>query len=262
MQTIIFFDIDGTIVTEDGFMPESAVRAIRGARQKGSRTIINTGRTGMNVDPYIREIGFDGYIYGCGTAMEYAGETVFHITQTPQCSHEIVDLVRRTGMAVLYECPDTIHYDTKARMLPGLEMLLCHYESKHTSCADVPPECVTDWCIDKFVVWYDAESDLAAFRDGIAGQFELIDRGNCFAEMVPCGCSKATGMCRMLKLLDAQPSEVYAIGDSLNDRPMLELAGTGIAMGDHPMLHPYADYVTANLLDDGLEKALWHFGLI
>ena len=65
-----------------------------------------------------------------------------------------------------------------------------------------------------------------------------------------------------MALLHAGRANVYAVGDSLNDRPMMEAAGTGIAMGDNPMLHPYADYITANLADDGLEKALAHFNLI
>lgn len=258
----IFFDIDGTIVSEDGFLPESAVRAIRAARAKGNVTIINTGRTAMNVDDFIRDIGFDGCIYGCGTEMEYNGKSLFHETQSPQTTRDIVRLVRQTGTAVLYECPETIHYDSKARMLPGLRSLLEHYHGKGTAFYDVPPESKADWCMDKFVIWYDAESDLAAFQEGICGKFDYIDRGNGFAEMVPCGFSKATAMKQLMDLLGAKPEQVYAIGDSLNDRPMLELAGTGIAMGEGVMLHPYADYVTANLRDDGLEKALAHFGLI
>ena len=66
----------------------------------------------------------------------------------------------------------------------------------------------------------------------------------------------------VLSVRGADRSQIFAVGDSLNDRPMLEAAGTGIAMGDSPMLHPYADYITANLADDGLEKALAHFDLI
>lgn len=60
MKNFIFFDIDGTIISEDGYLPESAVRAIQAARKKGNATLINTGRTAMNVDPFLREIGFDG----------------------------------------------------------------------------------------------------------------------------------------------------------------------------------------------------------
>ena len=45
MKNFIFFDIDGTIISEDGYLPESAVRAIQAARKKGNATLINTGRT-------------------------------------------------------------------------------------------------------------------------------------------------------------------------------------------------------------------------
>ena len=225
MKNFIFFDIDGTIISEDGYLPESAVRAIRAARKKGNATLINTGRTAMNVDPFLREIGFDGFVYGCGTELEYNGKVLFHEKQTPVCSREIVELVRRTNVAVLYERSDAMFIDPGTRILPDLQKLLALYE-------------------------------------GLTGKFDYIDRGNRFAEMVPCGCSKATGMEKMMALLHAGRANVYAVGDSLNDRPMMEAAGTGIAMGDNPMLHPYADYITANLADDGLEKALAHFDLI
>ncbi len=83
MKNFIFFDIDGTIISEDGYLPESAVRAIQAARKKGNATLINTGRTAMNVDPFLREIGFDGYIYGCGTELEYDGKVLFHEKADP-----------------------------------------------------------------------------------------------------------------------------------------------------------------------------------
>lgn len=260
MQKLIFFDIDGTIIAEDGYLPESAVHAIHAARKKGNATIINTGRTAINVDAFLREIGFDGYIYGCGTQLDFEGKTLFHIEQTPIESRTIVQLIRSTNVAVLYERADAVFYDTKSRTLPGLENLLKIYSDKRVPFFDVPED--QNWCIDKFVIWYDNNSNLKEFQEGIHGKFDYIDRGNGFAEMVPCGYSKATGMKKMMQLLHASSEQVYAIGDSLNDRPMLELAGTGIAMGDNPMLHPYADYITANLREDGLEKALAHFDLI
>ena len=260
MQNFIFFDIDGTIISEDGYLPDSAVRAIQAARKKGNTTLINTGRTAMNVDSFLREIGFDGYIYGCGTELEYDGKILFHEKQTPACSREIVELVRRTNVAVLYERSDAMFLDRSTRILPDLEKLLQLYARKHVTVSDLPDD--ADWYTDKFVIWYDEKSDLAAFQTGLTGKFDYIDRGNHIAEMVPCGCSKATGMQKMMKLLGADRSHVFAIGDSLNDRPMLEVAGTGIAMGDNPMLHPYADYITANLAEDGLEKALSYFDLI
>ena len=50
MQNFIFFDIDGTIISEDGYLPESAVRAIQAARKKGNATFINTGRGAQIVE--------------------------------------------------------------------------------------------------------------------------------------------------------------------------------------------------------------------
>ena len=105
--------------------------------------LINTGRTAMNVDAFLREIGFDGYIYGCGTELEYDGKILFHEKQTPACSREIVELVRRTNVAVLYERSDAMFLDRSTRILPDLEKLLQLYARKHVTVSDLPDD--ADW---------------------------------------------------------------------------------------------------------------------
>ena len=118
----------------------------------------------------------------------------------------------------------------------------------------------TDFSFDKFVIAYDEQTDLKRFKAGIAEKFDYIDRGYGFGEMAQKTCSKKTGIEFVLKYHGLKKSDAYAIGDSLNDLPMFEGAGTSIAMGNGEKLKPYADYVTADLWHDGIYQAMEHFG--
>ena len=54
-----------------------------------------------------------------------------------------------------------------------------------------------------------------------------------------------------------------AFGDGENDMEMLRYVGIGVAMGNaSDAVKAAADYVTDTVDDDGIEKALRHFGLI
>ena len=48
-----------------------------------------------------------------------------------------------------------------------------------------------------------------------------------------------------------------------SDFDMIKAAGHGVIMGHHdPGLEPYAEYITDTVENDGLYKAMEHYGLI
>lgn len=72
--------------------------------------------------------------------------------------------------------------------------------------------------------------------------------------------TKRYGVERLIKMLNVHKEEVIAIGDSHNDRPLLEAAGLKIAMGNAPTeIKEIANFVTATLEDDGVAVAIDKF---
>ena len=70
-------------------------------------------------------------------------------------------------------------------------------------------------------------------------------------------------MQQFLKEHGLEQSESMAFGDGENDMEMLRYAGIGVAMGNSSdKVKEAADYVTDSVDNDGIEKALLHFGLI
>ena len=104
-QKIVFFDIDGTLITEDGnqTLPESTVYAIQELRRRGHLAFINSGRTLFNVieQPYILRIGFDGYVCACGAHILYRGEHLLTATVPSEAHAAVIDAARRYHMELL-----------------------------------------------------------------------------------------------------------------------------------------------------------------
>ena len=74
---------------------------------------------------------------------------------------------------------------------------------------------------------------------------------------------KVTGIRKMLEIHGISGEEMVAFGDGENDIEMLSFAGVGVAMGNaEEPVKAVADFVTADIDDDGIEKALKHYNLI
>ena len=82
-------------------------------------------------------------------------------------------------------------------------------------------------------------------------------------DVIAKGGGKRAAVARYLEENGILPEETIAFGDGENDMEMLQLAGIGVAMGNaEEQVKEIADYVTADIDEDGIAKALAHFGLI
>lgn len=260
--SVIFFDIDGTIVTEDEhqIIPESTRAAIAETRRRGNLTFINTGRTAFNISRQIREMGFDGYICGCGTYVEYGGNVISENRLDRKFCREIAELMRECRVTPVYEDRDGYFFDGKLPMNQALRNFLDTFVDPNI---DISRQVEDDeFIFDKFVVWLDDSSDEEKFYREVGRNFEIIDRGGRFFENVPLGFSKATGIRLILEKLGIPVENAYAIGDSMNDLPMFSAVPNSIAMGAATTVYPYVSHITTGINEDGISNALRHFGLI
>lgn len=78
VKKIIFLDVDGTLVNDNGIIPKSAEIAIKKARNNGHYIFLCTGRSKAELFDHIMDIGFDGVIAAAGGYIEYNHEVVMH----------------------------------------------------------------------------------------------------------------------------------------------------------------------------------------
>ena len=260
--SVIFFDIDGTLVTEDknGIIPESTRAAIAETRKKGNLTFINTGRTAFNISEKIKELGFDGYVCGCGTYIEYGGRVISENRLEQSFCRKIASLMRECRVTPVYEDRDGYFFDGSTPFNETLRNFLDVFVDPSIDITGRVED--EDFIFDKFVVWMNEKSDTEKYHTVVGRYFDIIDRGGGFYENVPLGFSKATGIRCILDKLGIPFENAYVIGDSMNDLPMFQAVPNSIAMGGAEQVYPYVSYITTSIMDNGIANALRHFGLI
>lgn len=255
-----FFDIDGTIWNIHSEIPESTVKAIRLLRENGHLAFLCSGRSRAYIrDPKLFAIGFDGVVSGCGTMIEYAGETVFYKKLNPELVEYTVDTVRRCDFFPILEGREYLYLDEE-------ELGGDYYGKKlKAEMGDHLLSVAGEWgkweiskltCVTAQGEWDKCFPALEKYYDCMIHNPRVI-------ELVPKGFHKGTGIEEVCRLLDLDIADTFAFGDSANDIGMLRTAGTGVVMGNgSDEAKAAADYVTTSLTEDGIWNACRHFGLI
>ena len=264
MKKIVFFDVDGTIVTdvyagEGKFIPESCKRAIRKAREKGNLCFINSGRPYGNVEKYILEIGFDGVVSGCGTNIHVGSEDIYHVAVPEAVASLCFELCQRYNITAFFEGRDRTYYIENGYHVPWLEEFACEIAAQGSV---VLREKDDEFTFDKFCAFHDEKNDITEFLKIMEEHFSVIIRDETFVELVPKGCSKGIAIKKLCEYYNIPVSQSYAIGDSVNDLDMFYATPNSIAMGNGKAIHSYAAFVTKDITDDGIEFALKHFEII
>ncbi|MBR1865728.1 MAG: HAD family hydrolase [Lachnospiraceae bacterium] len=263
MSALLFFDIDGTLITldEKHLMPESTREALYRAKENGHKIFINTGRVKTAIDRFLLEFGFDGLVCGCGTYIEYQGKPVFHHKLTKNQCISYASMLREYGYQTVFEGKDRLFIEGDYH--PGSFMeYIYSYFSKNS---DYPIEGVghPDFIFDKFTTVRMPGSDEAAFQRAFETDFTLIPHTDQVCEVVPKGFSKATGIRLLADYLGASEEDCYAFGDSVNDMEMLQYVPHSVGMGNSAeKVLSVVEYRTRDILEDGIKEALVHYELI
>lgn len=263
-MSIIFFDIDGTIMDTNGEIPTSAISAIHQLRNQGHYCVVNTGRPYVDLDPSLFDIGFDGLICTCGQHIIFHGKELLRDGFDHTDSMFLMGLGHKCRMDMYYESERGVwldRYDTQRELAPELLLSLSRFVRRGIPVTS--PAGISDFHFDKLCISYTKGSMLSEFLEGAAPYCELIDRGEGMYELPKKGYSKGTGCQVIANALHIPLEDCFAIGDSTNDIPMLECVGHPLAMGTAPaIVQQIAEYVTDSLSDDGLYHAMQHMRLI
>ncbi len=261
---LLFFDIDGTLFDDRRRMPASVRPALEKAKQNGHSLFVNTGRTLCNMDHRLDNFPFDGWIMGCGARVMIHGKTLQCMEHTPEESLKLLDLFRSLHLPAVYECDTGMYFDPEGAPHPAVP-LFRRFAQEHglertVSCTDPEFRAVKMFAFSK-----DPETirQLCAETARLGMPYAFIDRGQEGWEIVPAGFSKATGIDRICRELNAGTEDCIAFGDSRNDLAMLLHVKYSVAMGNAPDdVKAQCFHVTDRPEKDGIAHAMRYFGIV
>lgn len=251
---IVFFDIDGTLALRT-HVPQSAAEAIARVRANGDLVFICTGRARAYAEQHFGAYA-DGFVC-CNGRLAFRGDE--HLYEEPLSPEQMTHIVRT---------------------LDELDAGYCFFEEWHAHYGGNPAY----RHIAEEVLGLGALGDgvdVQAIRAynfdvyfGDMDQRDRIDealRDACLlnphgphpsADMTVLGVDKGDAVRNVAQALGVAIEDTYAFGDGINDLCMLEAAGHGVAMGNAmDEVKAAAEFVTTDILDDGVANGLAHYGL-
>ena len=260
-KAALFFDIDGTILSEETKeIPKSAIEALLEVKKKGHLLFINTGRTMCSIPAELKQFAFDGYLCGCGTYLAYHDEVLFTRSIEKKRGREILNKMAECNLDGIAEGTEDIYLPERISRFERLETSRRYFHS-----SGLGRECYLekdDFIYDKVFIYADERSNLSEFFSFIETDMEAIDRGGNAYEIIQKGYSKGTACDMILKKFGLELDQAYVFGDSMNDLSMFQYAAHTIAMGNHAKgLEPFTEYVTAEVEKGGIAQAIRHYGL-
>ncbi|MEJ8302804.1 Cof-type HAD-IIB family hydrolase [Saccharibacillus sacchari] len=276
---IVFIDIDGTLVDDDGIVPASAVQACREARANGHQLYLCTGRSKPEIYEAIWEIGFDGLIGAGGGYVESRNAMLYHKQVSPEAVRHLVDFFDRHNIDFYLESNSALY---ASRNLREHMIRLIYGDVEQDQAAKEKLETAPHPFLETLTYGesnlYKEDVNKVCFLEGnlpfetikaeFEGVFEVIQCtvpmfGQDSGELTVPGVHKAVAIADVLAHIGRSVEDTVAIGDGLNDMEMLQYCATGIAMGNaREELKRVADHVTGALEEDGLYQAFVKYGLI
>lgn len=249
-KTAFFIDIDGTLTAPGCWVHENNAVWLKKAQKDGHKVFINTGRSKGNIDAGLMEaISFaDGIICGNGSHFIMDGKDIFKRAIPVEVLCRFSEYVmQHEDLWCLFEGEEeliSINCGSDADESSDMKRITHKddFKTKYSACP-----------IEVIAVGRELPEEFAEhFADELT-MFKLDGYWDCVLK----GCNKAEAMLRVLDIIGFEQKYSVAVGDSENDRSMLEAAGISVAMGNaDEAIKEIADMVTLPNTQGGVGEAV------
>lgn len=258
MYKIVFFDVDGTLLSEvDRRVPLSTKEAIGKLIEGGMKVVVATGRP-YNLCEEFKKMGIDTFISANGALIKCKEEVIYKSVLSTETVREVSDFATLHGHGISYFTEkftmNGIGSEDERIMKALKETLsLTQYPQKMESLLEeIYCICLyADYCeVQKFIERF-PELRFERFHSHVTNVLEETE------------VSKSMAIKKVLDYFNISKSEAIAFGDGGNDIDMLEYVGLGIAMGNSEnRLQLKANFVTKKASENGISYALHTLGII
>ena len=253
---LVASDLDGTLLLPDETVSERTRAALAAARAAGITVVLVSGRPPRSLGPIPERIGVGGVAICANGAIVWDLDAGTMLDSTPLAAELATRLVHGLREAI-----------PGALFAVELEGSFGREAGWSDGVVAAPPgaleadalELITG-PVSKLLVRHPA-MDFAEVaeraRRVVGGDAVVTWAGLRLVEISAAGVTKAFALERLCRRLGIAAAEVVAVGDMPNDLPMLDWAGTGVAVAnaDQAVLQA-ADEVIASNLDDGVARLL------
>jgi Cof subfamily protein (haloacid dehalogenase superfamily) len=253
---VVFFDIDGTLLDHDKKLPESTKNAINMLKKQGTKVAIATGRAPFMFADLREELGITTYVSFNGQYVVYEDEVIYRNPLNKHILEQLTSHAEDNNHPIVFMDEKTMKVNVKDHpfvqtSIGSLKVNLPEVDASYYKENDVLQALL-------FCEEVDEHAYHGQYRD-----FQFIRWHQMSTDILPNGGSKAEGIKKMLEILGIPREHVYAFGDALNDKEMLEYVGTGIAMGNAVKeIKEIADIVTKPVDQEGIKYGLELVGLL
>lgn len=264
--------MDGTVCDSRHRVTAATVAAIGRVREAGIRVLLATGRRYRDTLPVTAALGIDGPVITASGAL--VKDSRDHATLS-RAAFDADVLVGALGMIVdrghepiVYTDSYADGFDFHCRALPdtvGPWKGVDEYLERNRSLAAIRPDLERAPPVGVFAgftmgsreAMLDLEATLHASWPGRLSLHTIRSPRylEWMCEIAPAGVTKWSGIGTIAARLGVGAEEICAVGDDVNDLPMIRHAGLGIAMGNATApVRDAADLVVASADDGGIEE--------
>jgi len=262
---LLVLDVDGTVTDADHRVSEVARDAIARVAARGVRVMLATGRRYRDTLPVAAALGIDVPLVTASGALvkrPHDHATLARAAFAPRVLEGVVRFVAAAGHeAILYSDSFDRGFDFHCRSLDGAVVDpgsfgggLREYLGRNRALADVrpdlhespPPDVFAGFVMGPHEAMAALEAGLdAAFPGRLALHTIKSPRyRDWMCEIAPAGVTKWSGVMGVAATWGIAADEICAVGDDVNDLPMIRAAGLGLAMGNaRPEVQAAADGV-------------------